>query len=107
LQDVFQRLAKQKEGVSDEGALLPDHVQRLITLPPHHSVARIVGFLQGKSSIWLAQHMANKPRHLAGQTFWARGYFVSTVGIHEKVVRASSEHQETEDRRLDDLVNRA
>jgi putative transposase len=107
LKGVCHRVAKQKECVIEEGALLPDHVHMLLTIPPKHSVASLVGFLQGKSSIWIAQNIANKQRNFAGHKFWARGSFVSTVGVNEQVVRAYIENQEKEDRRLDDLFNRS
>ena len=89
-----------------EGALRPDHVPMLIGIPPKPRVASIWGFLQGKSAIWVAQNIANKQRNFVGHQLWARGYFVSTVGINEKVIRASIEHQEKEDKRLDDLFDR-
>ena len=89
-----------------EGSLRPDHVPMLIGIPPTHSVASILGFLKGKSSIWVAQNIANKQRNFVGHKFWARGYFVSTVGINEKVIRAYIENQEKEDKRLDDLFDR-
>jgi len=85
---------------------MPDHVHMLICIPPKHSVASILGFLKGKSSIWVAQNIANKQRNFVGHKFWARGYFVSTVGINEKVIRAYIENQEKEDKRLDDLFDR-
>jgi putative transposase len=53
-----------------------------------------------------SQNIANKQRNFVGHKFWARGYFVSTVGIHEKVIRAYIENQEKEDKRLDDLFDR-
>jgi hypothetical protein len=77
-----------------------------LAIPPKHSVATILGFLKGKSSIWIAQNIANKPRNFAGHKFWARGYFVSTVGANEKVIRAYIENQEKEDKRLNDLFDR-
>ena len=89
-----------------EGYLMPDHVHMLICIPPKHRVASILGFLKGKSSIWVAQNIANKQRNFVGPKFWARGYFVSTVGVNEQVIRASIEHQEKEDKRLDDLFDR-
>jgi len=89
-----------------EGSLRPDHVPRLIGIPPTPSVASLWGFLKGQSSIWVAQNMANKQRNFVGHKLWARGDFVSTVGIKEKVIRAYIEHQEKEDKRLDDLFDR-
>ena len=88
------------------GALRPDPVPRRIGLPPQHRVASLGGLLQGKSAIGVAQHMANKQRTVVGPKLWARGSFVSTVGLNEQVIRASSEHQEKADKRLDALLDR-
>ena len=107
LRDVFHRLAKQKECVIESGHLMPDHVHMLIAIPPKHSVSTILGFLKGKSSIWMAQNVANKQRNFAGHKFWARGYFVSTVGANEQVIRAYIENQEQEDQRLETLFDRS
>ena len=107
LKDVLHRLAKQKECVIEEGHLMPDHVHMRISMPPKHSVSSILGLLTGKSSIWIAQNIANKQRNFAGHKFWARGYFVSTVGANEKMVRAYIQNQEKEDKRLDDLFDRS
>ena len=106
LRDVLHRLAKQKECTIESGHLMPDHVHMLIAIPPKHSVAMIVGFLKGKSSIWIAQNVANKQRNFVGHKFWARGYFVSTVGANEQIIRAYIENQEKEDQRLQDLFDR-
>ena len=104
LKDVFHRLALQKECVIEEGHLMPDHVHMLISIPPKHAVASILGFLKGKSSIWVAQNIDNKKQNFVGHKFWARGYFVSTVGADEKTIRHYIQNQESEDKRLDDLT---
>jgi putative transposase len=108
LKDIFHRLAQQKECQIETGSLLADHVHMLISIPPKHSVSSIIGFLKGKSSIWIAQNVANKPRNFVGHRFWARGYFVSTVGADEQTIRSYVENQENEDKRLDsfNLFNR-
>jgi REP-associated tyrosine transposase len=103
LKDVFHRLAAQKSCKIEEGYLMPDHVHLLISIPPKHAVASIVGFLKGKSSIWVAQNIATKKQNFVGHKFWARGYYVSIVGADEKVVRAYIQNQESEDKRLDEL----
>ena len=103
LKGVFHRLAQQKECIIEEGHLVSDHVHMLITIPPKHSISSIVGFLKGKSSIWIAQNIANKTRNFVGHKFWARGYCVSTVGINEEVVRKYVQNQESEDKRLDSM----
>ena len=106
LQAVFHRLAKQKECVIEEGFLMPDHVHMLISIPPKHSVAKVLGFLKGKSSIWVAQNIKGKQQNFVGHKFWARGYFVSTVGADEKIIRSYIQNQEKEDKRLDELFDR-
>jgi putative transposase len=103
LGDVLHRLAKQKECVIEEGHLMIDHVHIMISIPPKHSVSSVLGFIKGKSSIWIAQNISNKQRNFAGHKFWARGYYVSTVGADEKVVRAYIQNQESADKRLDEL----
>ena len=103
---MFPRLAKQKEGVSEAGQLRPDHVPMLSAMPPKHSVASILGFLKGKSSIWIAQNIATKQKNFVGHKFWARGSFVSTVGADEQGVKTYIQNQEREDKRMNDLFDR-
>ena len=74
--------------------------------PAKHSVAHVIGFMNGKSSIWIAQNIKNRRRNFAGHKFWARGYFVSTVGANERIVRNYIQMQQQQDKRLDDLFNR-
>ena len=101
LKDVFHRLAQQKECKIEEGYLMPDHVHMLISIPPKHSVSTIVGFIKGKSSIWVAQNIANKQQNFVGHKFWARGYFVNTVGANEEVIRKYVQGQESDEGVLD------
>ena len=103
LGEVFHRLARQKESLIEEGHLMSDHVHMLISIPPKYSVAQVVGFIKGKSAIHIAREFAGRKRNFVGQNFWARGYFVSTVGRDEAVIREYIRHQEQEDRRLEQL----
>ncbi len=103
LQGVFHRLASQKGCVIEAGYLMKDHVHMLISIPPKHSVSSIVGFLKGKSSIWIAQTIGNRQKNFSGHKFWARGYFVSTVGANEEVIRKYVLNQESEDKRVEQL----
>lgn len=70
-----------------EGHLLPDHVHMMIAIPPTYAVSQVVGFIEGKSAIHLARVYGEHRRNFVGQHFWARGYFVSTVGRDEQVIR--------------------
>jgi putative transposase len=103
LGEVFRKLASQKESRVEEGHLLPDHVHMLLSIPPKHSVSQVVGFIKGKSAIHLARVYGDRKRNFVGQHFWARGYFVSTVGREEAVIREYIKKQEKEDERLDQL----
>ena len=103
LGEVFRRLAQQKESRIHEGHLLSDHVHMLIAIPPKYAVAQVVGFIKGKSAIHLARVYAERKRSFVGQHFWARGYFVSTVGRDEAVIREYIKHQEREDMRLEQM----
>ncbi|WP_316204978.1 MULTISPECIES: IS200/IS605 family transposase [unclassified Bradyrhizobium] len=103
LGDVFRRLAMQKECRVEEGHLMPDHVHMMLSIPPKYAVSQVVGYIKGKSAIYLARVYAEKKLNFTGQHFWARGYFVSTVGRDETVIREYIKKQEAEDVRLDQL----
>jgi len=103
LGEVFRRLAEQRESRVEEGHLMSDHVHMMIAIPPKYSVSQVVGYIKGKSAIHLARVYGEKKRNLVGQSFWARGYFVSTVGRDEATIRAYIQNQEQEDKRLDQM----
>lgn len=103
LGEVFRSLAQQKGCRIEEGHLMVDHVHMMISIPPKHPVSQVVGFIKGKSAIHLARVYSERKRNFTGQNFWARGYFVSTVGRDEELIRNYIRHQEQEDERLDQL----
>ena len=103
LGEVFRRLAEQKESRIEEGHLLPDHVHMMIAIPPKFAVSQVIGFIKGKSAIHIARTYGERARNFSGQHFWARGYFVSTVGRDEETIRRYIQNQEKEDERLDQL----
>ena len=100
---IFRELAKQRECQILEGHLMADHVHICISIPPKYSVSNVVGYLKGKSAITIARQFRGKRRNFAGENFWARGYFVSTIGLDEALVRAYVRNQEKEDERYDQL----
>ena len=93
----------QKESRVVEGHLMGDHVHMLVSIPPKYSVAQVVGFIKGKSAIHIARNFSGRTRNFTGQHFWARGYYVSTVGKDEEAVLEYIRKQGAEDRRLDQL----
>jgi putative transposase len=103
LGEVFRRLARQRESAVEEGHLMPDHVHMLISIPPKFAVAQVIGYIKGKSAIHIARTYAGSKRNFVGQNFWARGYYVSTVGRDEQVIREYIRGQEEEDKRIDQL----
>ena len=104
---MFRRLAEQWECKVAEGHLMPDHVHMLLMIPPKYSVSQVLGFIKGKSAIHIARVYAGRRRNFVGQHFWARGYWVSTVGKNEAAVREYIQNQEKEDQRLEQLELRA
>ena len=103
LGEVFRQLAKQKESQIEEGHLLSDHVHMMIGIPPKYAVAQVIGYIKGKSAIHLARVYGGRKQNFVGQHFWARGYYVSTVGRDEEAVRKYIREQDEEDKRLDQM----
>ena len=82
---------------------MPDHIHMLISIPPKYSVSQVIGYMKGKSAIHIARSYLGRRKNFTGQHFWARGYYVSTVGLDEDMVRSYIKKQEQEDQRLEQL----
>src|SRR3989304_7448736 len=100
---VFRELARQKECKVEEGHVWPEPVHMMLSVPPKYSVSQVVGYIKGKSAIHIAREYGGRKRNFVGQHFWARGYFVSTVGRDELMIREYIGRQEVEDKRRDQL----
>jgi putative transposase len=103
LGEVFHQLAKQKESRIEEGHLMSDHMHMMIAIPPKYAVSQVIGYIKGKSAIHVARVYGERKRNFVGQHFWARGFFVSTVGRDEATIRAYIRSQEQEDQRFDQM----
>jgi putative transposase len=103
LGEVFRELARQKQSRVEEGHLMSDHVHMMLAIPPKFAVSQVVGYIKGKSAIHLAWVYGERKRNFVGQNFWARGYFVSTVGRDEEMIRQYIRNQEKEDERLEQM----
>src|SRR5258708_3509274 len=111
--DLWRIAATSGRGVPQAGATErePDRggsssrgsVHMLISIPPKYAVSQVVGFIKGKSAIHLARVYGEKKRSFVGQHFWARGYFVSTVGRDQELIREYIKKQEAEDTRMEQL----
>jgi putative transposase len=104
LGEIFRELAKQKESEVVEGHLKGDHVHMCLSIPPKYAVSNVVGYIKGKSAITIARRFGGRARNFTGQVFWARGYFVSTVGVEEEIIRTYIRQQEHEDERYDQMT---
>ena len=103
LGEIFHSLARQKESLIEEGHLLPDHVHMMLSIPPKYAVSQVVGYIKGKSAVHIARSYSGRQRNYVGQHIWARGYFASTVGRAEQVIRDYIRHQESEDKRIEQM----
>ena len=99
---VFHELARQKESRIIQGHMMPDHVHMCICIPPKYSVSQVIGYLKGKSAIAVARQFGGKKRNFNGESLWARGYAVSTVGFELEQVRRYIREQSERDMKEDD-----
>ena len=100
---IFHELAQQRESKIVEGHVCPDHIHMLIEIPPKYAVSAVVGYIKGKSAIAIARTYLGKRQNFSGQNFWARGYYVSTVGQDEAAIKKYIQEQEEEDQRQEQL----
>ena len=104
LGSVLRELVGRKECRVEDRHLMHDPVHMLVSIPPKYSVAQVVGYVKGKSAIHIARTYLGKGRNFMGEHFWARGYYVSTIGRDEKQIREYIQKQEQEDQRIDQLT---
>ncbi len=97
----IRRLARCRECRVLEGHMMIDHVHMLVAIPPKYSIAQVMGYIKGKSAIYIARKYGNREKYSSGQHFWACGYFVSTVGRNEEAIREYIRNQEVEDMKMD------
>jgi len=90
-------LAQQRESKILEGSVCPDHIHMLIEIPPKYAVSAVIGYIKGKSAIAIARTYLWKQQNFSGQNFWARGYYVSTVGRDETSIKKYIQERELSD----------
>ena len=102
IRDIIKRLLEMYKLELVEGAVCADHIHISIRIPPKYVVSKVMGMLKGKSAMMLFdRHPEWKRKTGRDKTFWARGYYVSTVGINESVIRQYIKNQENADRIAD------
>jgi len=103
LGDVFHDLARQKGVVIEESHLMSEHVHMRLSIPPKLAVSHVVGFIKGRSAISIARQFKGRQRNFNGEAFWARDYYVSTVGLDEEMIKEYIRNQEKNDVHRDQL----
>ena len=100
---ILRKLCEKKGIEIIEAELCPDHVHMLISIPPKYSVASIMGYLKGKSSLMIFDRHANMKYKYGNRHFWCRGYYVDTVGRNKKVIEEYIRNQLQEDIATDQI----
>jgi putative transposase len=103
LGEILHELAGHKESKILEGHRMGDYVHMCISSPPKYAVSNVMGYIKGKSAIQIARRWGGRQRNFTGENFWARGFFVSTVGLDETIIRAYIRNQEREEERYEQL----
>ena len=103
LRDIIRQLCEWKKIEILEGNIQVDHIHLVLEIPPKYSVSEAVGFLKGKSAIKIFDHHHELKKRYWGRHFWAKGYFVSTVGLDEKKIRRYVRHQLHKDQQAEQV----
>ena len=102
--EIIKTLISRKPGVSIvEGEACPDHIHLLLEIPPKYSVSEIMGYLKSKSTLMIFDRHANLKYKYGNRHFWARGYFVDTVGKNEAKIKEYIQKQLYEDKLYDQI----
>ena len=102
--EILRKLCEYKGIEIIEGHLMPDHVHVLLAIPPKYSVASVMGYLKGKSSLMIFDRFANMKYRYGNRQFWCRGYYVNTVGRNKKAIEEYIRNQLKEDKEYEQLT---
>lgn len=103
---ILRKLCEMKEVEIIEAHAMPDHIHMLVRIPPKLSVSGFMGFLKGRSAVIIHERHANLKYNYGNQSFWSKGYYVSTVGLNQKTIAKYIREQEAEDRVRDSINKR-
>ncbi len=98
---ILRSLAKSKGVEIIEGYACLDHIHLVASIPPKYSISGVIGFMKGKSAIYIHREFARYYKNYHGKSFWSRGYFVTTVGLDEEKIKKYVRNQEKMDKRVD------
>lgn len=100
---ILRKLCNEKKVEIIEAEACPDHIHMLVSLPPYISISSFMGYIKSKSALMIFDRHANLKYKYGNRHFWARGYFVDTVGKNEKIIREYIRNQLQEDYMLDQI----
>ena len=103
---IIRQLCSYKGVEIMEAHAMPDHIHMLVRIPPKIAVSNFMGYLKGKSSLMIFERHANLKYKYGNRNFWAKGFFVSTVGLDTEKVKQYIRDQEKEDMMQDNLSNK-
>ncbi len=103
---ILRQLCAYKDVEIIEAHAMTDHIHMLVKIPPKLSVSAFMGYLKGKSSLMIFEKHSNLKYKYGNRNFWAKGYFVSTVGLNTEVVKEYIKNQEKEDMIQDKLSSK-
>lgn len=102
---IIRKLCEEKKVEILEAQACPDHIHMLVSIPPYLSVAQFIGFLKSKSALMIFDRHANLKYRYGRRNFWARGYFVDTVGRNEKVIKEYIKKNQLEEDYMADQIS--
>jgi len=103
---IIRQLCQYKGVEIMEAHAMPDHIHMLVRIPPKIAVSNFMGYLKGKSSLMIFERHANLKYKYGNRNFWAKGFFVSTVGLDTEKVKQYIRDQEKEDMMQDNLSSK-
>ena len=101
---ILSSLSKRKGVHIIEAEVCPDHIHMMVEIPPNLSVSSFVGYLKGKSTLMIFERHTNLKYKYGNRHFWARGYYVDTVGKNEKKIKEYIQNQLAEDKLYDQIA---
>ena len=103
VRDWVRKIAEWKGVDILEGHVSKDHVHLVLSIPPKYAVSDVIGTIKGRVAIRIFKHMPEMRKKYWGRKFWSRGYFVSTIGVDEAIIRQYVQKQEVKERQAEQM----
>ena len=103
VRDLIRKISEWKGAEVIEGHVSSDHVHIVLSIPPKYAVSEVVGTIKGRAAIRLFKEVPEIRKKYWGRRFWARGYFVSTIGVNEAIIKQYVQKQEMKERQAEQL----